>query len=160
MVAKSSLVVAPKAEKDSLSLSVESKAKAARGPNPTGRSRVLTRQIDFDLIRREGRKINCSRWLVMFYRENDLGHLRYGFSISRKVGKAVTRNRLKRWSREFLRQKIKEGKDCSLDAHLVFRPAVPEFYRELEHAEFTEKMESGFAKLCVADEKTKSAVHR
>src|SRR5690606_7656416 len=120
-----------------LSLSVENKPK----------KRSLSRRIDYARLRSEGRKINLSRWLVLFYRRNDLGYLRYGLSINKKVGRAVLRNRLKRWSRECLRQQIRKGNDFGFDTHFVFRVMEPGFYRNLEFKEFESRMDLAFRKL-------------
>ena len=68
------------------------------GPRP-GRGR-LTRSGDFDRVIRRGRSL-ASRELVLyvFPREED-GPPRLGLSVSRKVGGAVQRNRVKRLLRE------------------------------------------------------------
>lgn len=68
-------------------------------------------------------------------------------SLTRKVGTAVTRNKLKRWSREFLRKKIKEGKDPAVDTHIIFRPTDQDFYRNLRFADFEQDMEIVFRKM-------------
>ena len=41
--------------------------------------------------------------LVIYVARNELGHTRLGLSVSRKVGKAVLRNRIKRLLREAFR---------------------------------------------------------
>jgi len=62
----------------------------------------LTRQAQFDLVFREG-KSWAAQPLVMRARPNGLDYSRYGFTVSRRVGKAVVRNRVRRRLREILR---------------------------------------------------------
>lgn len=59
------------------------------------REQRLRRQQDFDAVFRDGRSVS-SHLLALRFRRNALGHNRYGFSVSKRVGKAVTRNLVKR----------------------------------------------------------------
>ena len=62
----------------------------------------LTKSEQYALVYKEGRSW-VSSLVVMKALPNGLSLSRYGFSVSKRVGKAVTRNRVKRLLREILR---------------------------------------------------------
>jgi ribonuclease P protein component len=71
--------------------------------------------------------------LVMYSLPNDLGHLRMGISIGRRVGTAPKRNRIKRLLRESFR--LHRGELlCGLDLIIVVRPHVPMALEEYQKA--------------------------
>src|SRR5256884_8193981 len=65
------------------------------------RSRLL-RSAHFDRTLRSGRRA-ASEYLAVFVSDNELGRPRVGLAVSRKLGNAVVRNRIKRRLRELVR---------------------------------------------------------
>ena len=54
-----------------------------------------------------------SRYCVVFFSDNEFGHSRLGVTATKKLGGAVVRNRLKRWTREtYRRQREPLGLDA------------------------------------------------
>jgi len=60
------------------------------------------RKGDFDAVYRASKRRSNS-FFTLFYRANQLPHSRYGFSIKKALGGAVTRNRIRRRVREIIR---------------------------------------------------------
>lgn len=80
----------------------------------------LTRPQQYALVYRKGSS-RASDLVVMKALANGLILSRYGFSVSKRVGKAVTRNRVKRLLREILRMTPLEP---GWDIVFIARPAV------------------------------------
>ncbi len=89
-----------------------------------GLLRSLTRRRDFEVVFRQGVS-SASRYLVIYARPNELNISRLGLSISKKVGKAVTRNRLKRLLREAMRKGL-EGLTLNCDFVIIAKKSSVE----------------------------------
>jgi len=66
------------------------------------RENRLTKAKDFSLLYQKGRKI-VGRYAVLYYRRKEPVPNRIGFTVSKKIGNAVWRNRIKRVLREAVR---------------------------------------------------------
>ena len=91
----------------------------------------LTGEKSFLAVHQQGRSWT-NGLLVLKVIPNSLGVTRFGFSVSKRVGGAVVRNRLKRRLRECIRlQRIKSGWDSII---IVRREASAVDYHQLRQA--------------------------
>lgn len=73
----------------------------------------LTKNFEFVRVYKTGRR-QTSPFFTMYIKKNNLDHTRLGVSVSKKVGKSVVRNKIKRRIREIVRtnyDNIKKGYD-------------------------------------------------
>lgn len=85
----------------------------------------LRKRRDFNYTYRKGKSLANSS-LVLVYKKNRLEVTRFGFSISKKYGNAVQRNKIKRRLKEICRlrlDKIKTGYDLIFIARIGARDA-------------------------------------
>ncbi len=111
----------------------------------------LSRSGEFDRVYRDGDS-RANRFLVVysFPREDPgAGDLRLGISVGRKVGKAVTRNKVKRRLRDAFWSLVETSPQLAagLDFVIVARPGI----EELIDREGVEGVEKSLAELLEGD---------
>lgn len=91
------------------------------------------RRNDFQLVWDDGTSY-AHPLLILRVRANGMNQYRFGFVAGKKVGKAVVRNRVKRWMREAMRQRL-PNLVCGWDIILIAR-------REAANASFQDMVDA------------------
>jgi ribonuclease P protein component len=73
-------------------------------------------RADFLRGTRRGRRVETEHFLLFVFDREDAGETRLGITVTRKVGNAVRRNRIKRLVREWFRGRTAEVGPCDLIA--------------------------------------------
>ncbi|MBI5974967.1 ribonuclease P protein component [Staphylococcus sp. H16/1A] len=96
----------------------------------------IKKNSDFQLIYRKGRSVANRQFVVYTFNNRKSTHFRLGISVSKKLGNAVTRNRIKRSVRECF--KVHKQNVIAKDIIVIARfPAkdmsTKEIQKSLEH---------------------------
>lgn len=106
-----------------------------RGENGLGPERRLKRRRDFLRLQGRGDR-RYGRRFIYYFRGSPTGETRIGITVSKKVGGAVTRNRIKRWVREVFRHHP-EVFERPVDLVLIAKRDVDDFSFAHIEEEFT-----------------------
>lgn len=99
----------------------------------------IKKNEEFQKIIHDQKKVS-NQSFVVYYQSNQLSHPRYGITTSKKVGNAVTRNRIRRQIKAMIRQNI-ENKD--IDYVIIVRRG----FLEKNYLENCEELKKIFDKI-------------
>ncbi|MDE0518028.1 MAG: ribonuclease P protein component [Bdellovibrionales bacterium] len=92
----------------------------------------LNKKKDFILLRKKGKYLKTPGFFII-YRKNGLSSSRIALFFPKWTGKAVQRNKFKRWARHFVaKQKWRE----ELDILLGFEKREKSFYKNMKYHDF------------------------
>jgi ribonuclease P protein component len=115
-----------------------------------GKEERIRKRGDFLRVQRRGERF-VRKCLIFLFKKNGLHKSRLGITVSRKVGGAVERNRIKRWVREAFRRRkhrLVKGLDVVVIAKKKSsRGSLEEVEGELE--EFVEHLSSSGGKRAI-----------
>jgi ribonuclease P protein component len=77
-----------------------------RGEQTLDKFRRIRRSSDYQRTWQEGKRYHTAHFILIVNPGRD--HSRLGITVSRKVGNAVCRNRIKRWIRDLFRNNYKQ----------------------------------------------------
>jgi ribonuclease P protein component len=99
-----------------------------------GRAQKIKKKSEISRLFKEGRRWECDGF-VLIYGQNDLLHDRLGVIVSRAMGNAVKRNKVKRVFREVYRRNIRQSPPF-FDILIKPRPKRKEFWRVKDQESF------------------------
>lgn len=108
---------------------------------------VLKSTKDFALIKAKGKRAFLDKKILVCYLNNNLENHRVGWTISKAVGNAVLRNKLKRYSREFFREDDHQKSDKKVDVNLVFLKSGSAQFRNMNYNEFKKLLQPSWIKI-------------
>lgn len=92
---------------------------------------IVKNQRDFDYIIHNGKYIK-NKFVVIYNKDNNLNFSRFGIAVGKKIGNAVTRNKIKRQLRMIITNNKKLFKN-SYDYIIIVKTSVLDVsYKELE----------------------------
>ena len=98
----------------------------------------ISRGKEYNCIYNKGRRM-AGKYMIVFSKENQLSHNRFGIVTSKKIGNAVIRNRAKRQIREVIRKNLNNLRP-GFDVVVVARFNIKDTSFELIEKEFLRLM--------------------
>ncbi len=98
-------------------------------PSRLTRPERLKRRADFLRVAAKGRKAPVHGLVLQALARDDAGPARVGFTVTRKIGNAVVRNRARRRLKEAARLLLREARPTGVDLVLIGRDATAQAAR-------------------------------
>lgn len=102
---------------------------------------VLRKKKDFSSIYNKGKSFG-GKYVVVFYRKNNLDYNRTAFLASKKVGKSVKRNKARRRMKESFRE-IEKKMKIGYDIIIIARNTI----NDAKYKDIKKSMETVFLKI-------------
>nr|WP_027415074.1 ribonuclease P protein component [Aneurinibacillus terranovensis] len=99
------------------------------------RQNRLRKNEDFQVVFKKGKSVANRQFVIYFLEKDDQQAFRAGMSVSKKIGNAVTRNRIRRFIKEAVRLRADEIKPACDFIIITRLPAV-----ELDYAAFRDSL--------------------
>lgn len=106
----------------------------------------INKNSDFLYLKEKGIKFWAASWMLFSvdaeYDPNS-PKSQVGFILSRKVGNAAVRNRVKRWLRQELAEFLKENPELKVKFSIFIKPMSEDFYKKMSFLNFKKVLNNG-----------------
>tara|TARA_B110001454_G_scaffold219198_1_gene251522 strand:+ start:93872 stop:94258 length:387 start_codon:yes stop_codon:yes gene_type:complete len=106
----------------------------------------INKNSDFLYLKERGIKFWAASWMLVSM-DGDYDpsspKSQIGFILSRKVGNAAVRNRIKRWLRQELGEFLKEHPELIVRFSVFIKPMSDDFYKKMSFLSFKKVLNNG-----------------
>lgn len=110
---------------------------------------TITRTSDYSKLKLNGKRYSPSKWLNINYLFNKDSSYAYGITVSKKVGNAVVRNKLKRWIRFYFSNFDEKSLGSGVAVNFIFRSTGEPILNEISYVEIKKALDNFFNKIRV-----------
>lgn len=103
----------------------------------------IRKNSEFLDLKNNGQKTWASSWMLLSYEKSNDSISNIGISISKKVGNAVIRNKMKRWVRAEISKFLKSKPSLILRLTIFIKPMSPDFYKKMSFDTFQKAFDNG-----------------
>ena len=90
---------------------------------------------EFQELKDNGQVFKVNHWMIVSFLKKGK-EINFGMTFTKKIGSAVIRNKLKRWTREFFRDETVFKEGAAFHANIILKPISEKFYKEIEASSY------------------------
>lgn len=107
----------------------------------------IRKNSEFLDLKDNGQKTWAASWMLISYEKSTNSISSVGISVSKKIGNAVIRNKMKRWVRAEISKYLKLNPHLIVNMTFFLKPMSSDFYKKMSFDTFLKAFQNGTKQL-------------